>query len=649
MIRTFRRALTSWVMLGFLALALIAIVVTGFGTGGMGGVSTGQASGETLVSVEDEKITDGELGDIIGRQLNRAREQQPELDIGTFLATGAFDQILNQVITGRALTAFGQSIGIAVSDLMIDREIANIAAFRNFAGQFDDSTFRQALRAQNLTEGQLRQDIANSMMEQQLLAPVGMGARVPQSLALHYASLLLETRRGTVGVVPSQAMAAGIAPSAAEVAAFYGQNQGRYMIPERRVIRFAAIGREQVAAGIPATEAEIAAYYRDNAAQYGGRETRNLSQVVLPDQAAARAFMARLQSGASFAQAAQQAGFSASDIALADQSQEQFAEEFSPAIANAAFSAQQGAVAGPIRSDFGFHVVKIDAINRTAGRPLAAVQAEIAAAIELRKFNDLLGALVTRVEDKIADGASFEEVVRSERLTAVETPPITATGQAPGATYQAPPELQPLLRGAFEMAADDDPVVETVTENQRFALLAVGRVVPAAAPPLAQIQQQVANDLIQRRASERARAVAASIVAKINAGTPSRQAFAEAGVSLPAPQPVNSRRMDIAQQGGQVPPPLAMMFSMAPRSAKVLEAPNGAGWFIVHLEERTPGNAAGTPQLIQATRSQFAELAGQEYAEQFARAIQSGLDVERNEEAIQRTRQRIRGAGNVLE
>ena len=52
-----------------------------------------------------------------------------------------------------------------------------------------------------------------------------------------------------------------------------------------------------------------------------------------------------------------------------------------------------------------------------------------------------------------------------------------------------PPELQPLLTAAFEVDADNpEPIVEQVVANQRFALLGVERVIPAAAPPLAQIQ-----------------------------------------------------------------------------------------------------------------------------------------------------------------
>jgi peptidyl-prolyl cis-trans isomerase D len=638
MIQSFRRALKSWLMLGFLALAVIAIVVTGFGTGGVGGGQTG-ATGDAIATVGDEKILETEFADIVNRQLTRAREQQPELDMGRFLAGGVFEEILSQRIIGKALVFFGVEQGLAVSPRMIDREIAGIAAFRNVVGQFDPQIYQQALQAQGLTERQLRDDFRESLMQRQLMMPIAGGARVPQSLATQYASLLLERRRGTIGVVPSEAMSQGINPTDAEVNTYYRAQQLRYTVPERRVLRYAVLGPEQLGQAAQPSEQEIAAYYQQNGATYGARETRTLQQVVLQSEAEARSLAGRVRGG----NLAQAAGGSLIDLGA--QNREQFANVTSPQVANAVFTAADGAVVGPIRSELGWHVVKVSRINRTPARSLASARGEIVQQLSQRKLQEALGDLVNRIEEKIGE-ASFEEIVRDERLTLRETPAITAAGAAPGVQWQAPQELQPMLRSAFELDPEElEPIVETITANQRYALVSVARVIPAAPAPLQQIRQQVRADLIRQRASERAQAVAASIVAKINAGMPVRQAYAQAGMPLPAPQPVNARRLDIARGDQQVPPPLAMLFSIPQGRARQLQAPNGAGWFIVHLEQRTPGDARTEPGLAEATRTQFANVIGEEFAEQFARSVQGRVEVNRNQEAIQRTRQRLLGVG----
>ena len=175
---------------------------------------------------------------------------------------------------------------------------------------------------------------------------------------------------------------------------------------------------------------------------------------------------------------------------------------------------------GPTRSELGYHVVRVDHVTTVAARPLEAVRGEIAAWLDQRKRADALAALVSQAEEQLSSGASFEEVARAHNLPIVTTPPVTATGQAVGgAPWTAPPELAPLLHSAFDIDPENpEPAIETITANQRFALLGIDRVVPAAPAPLAEIAPQVRQALIQQRARQQTRAIADRIVQRINSG-----------------------------------------------------------------------------------------------------------------------------------
>ena len=204
-----RRSTTKWVAGAILFLVLVAIVVTGFGTGGVGGLGsmmkgpTGGDGSETLATVDGRPVTAAEVHDLVTREFSRARQQTPTLDMQTFLAQG-----------GRAIQAFASDQGLAASQMMIDREIANIPAFRNLTGQFDQAVYLQQLRGLNLTEAKLRDDVAQSLIQRQLLGPIALGGRVPDGVAREYANLLLERRSGTIAVVPTAQLAAGIAEDA---------------------------------------------------------------------------------------------------------------------------------------------------------------------------------------------------------------------------------------------------------------------------------------------------------------------------------------------------------------------------------------------------------------------------------------------------
>ena len=142
-----------------------------------------------------------------------------------------------------------------------------------------------------------------------MLGPVAANARVPVGVATPYAVDAARAARAASWCwSPTDAFRAGLDSDRRPICRpSTTQNRQRYMVPEQRVLRIAAIGPEQVA-GVAPTEAEIAAYYNANQATYGGRETRVISQAVVPTKAAADAIVARARGGASFAAAAAPAG-----------------------------------------------------------------------------------------------------------------------------------------------------------------------------------------------------------------------------------------------------------------------------------------------------------------------------------------------------
>lgn len=651
MIANFRKSLRSWATVGLLLIALIAIVVTGFGTGGFGGLgsltkSGGSDDGDRLVTVEGKAITASEARRIINRAFTIARQQQPTLDMATFLNQGAFDGVLNQMIGDRAVEAFAIRQGLLVSTRMIDGQIASAPVFRNFTGQYDEAVRRQWMEANNYSDQQLRDELTQQSYRRLLVGPVSIGSRLPESVIREYANLMLERRQGVVAVVPTQLLAAGINPSEAEIAAFYRANRAAFTIPERRVIKYAVIGQEQVANTPAPTEAEIATVYSHSTQRFGARETRTIQSIVLQSQQAADAFAARVRGGTSFVAAAQEAGFTAADVTFADQTRDQFANSTNPQVAAAAFAAAQGAVVGPTRSELGYHVVRIDHVTTIAARPLEAVRGEISAWLTQRKRADALAALVAQAEDELSNGASFEEVARAHNLTIVTTPPVTSAGQAVGTTppWTAPADLAPLLHAAFDIDAENpEAQIETIAANARFALVGVDRVAAAAPAPLAEIQQQVRAALVQQRAAQQARALADRIVARINAGTPAAQAFAEAQPRIQNSRPVDLRFLDINRPGQQVPPPLIALFRLPQGHARVVPAENGAGWFIVVHQQRTAGDASTNAHLVDQMRTQLNRDVGEELAQEFSRAIEQHSEVSRNEEAIQRARQQMLG------
>jgi len=645
MLSAFRRLSKSVVGTAIMVIILLMILI-GFTMQDIRSVfSGGMGMGKgTLVKVGDERITERDLDSAMRRLLTDARRQDPEATYATI--AGQFGPLLESLIDERALIAFAADHGFVLSKRLVDAEIANLPQTRGLDGKYSPQAYAQFLSQQQMTDADVRRLLQVALTQRLALAPAIVNARVPLGVARPYASMLLEEREGQVAMIPAELFRAGLNPSDGDLQSFYAQNSRRYVVPEQRVLRVAKITAEN-APGAAASEAEIAAYYKANQATYGGSETRVISQAVVQDKKAADAIAARARSGASFVAAAAPAGLSPEDISVGPQTRAEYSGIAGDSVANAAFSAAKGAIVGPVRSDLGWVVVKVDDIRGASGRTLAQAHDEIAKLVSANKAKDALTNLVTEVEDRIDGGSSFAEVAAASKLPVVTSPAISAAGSSRSdAGYRFPAELAPALKAGFEMAIDDDPEIVTLPNDSGYALVDVENVVEAAPAPLAQIRDQVRQDWIKRKASDRARAVAADIAAKVAKGSTFEAAMAGSSVKLPPATPLKARRLQIGQADPNIMAPLKMLFTLTQGKSRMVADPQGRAFFVVKNNKITPGNALSNPSLITQTQAAFQQTASDELGAQLLTAMKANQGIKRDETAIAASKQRITGPGN---
>ena len=230
MLQSFRRARSSWIVLGLLGLVMIAFIVTGFGTGG-GGIGDLANSPDRLATAGSEVVTEQDLVNRLNQQLKSAQRDHPSMDMAQFIKLGAFEDALELEILNRAQIAFAAKHGIAASKRMVDGEIAAVPNFQNAAGAFDEAGFRTALAQAGIAEADLRRDVMLDVLRDQMLGPITQGPRLPGNVLTFYANLLLEIRTGAVAVVPSKAVGPGGDPTPTEIAAYFKTQPGEISDP----------------------------------------------------------------------------------------------------------------------------------------------------------------------------------------------------------------------------------------------------------------------------------------------------------------------------------------------------------------------------------------------------------------------------------
>ena len=309
------------------------------------------------------------------------------------------------------------------------------------------------------------------------------------------------------------------------------------------------------------------------------------------------------------------------------------------------FAVPAGTIVGPLQSDFGWVVVKVDAVKAGGGKTIDQARAEIAAKITADKRKAAIEDLVDKVQTSLDEGGNFIEAVGAAKLPLTATPLVTANGTSRAdAAYKLAPELAPALKSGFEIAPNDPPEIVALPGDAGYAIVSPGQIVPASPAPLATIRTQVASDWLNDQATQRARAAATQITAKATGAVSLADAIKGAGVALPPSRPIAARRIQIADAQGNVPPAMRALFTAG--AGKSLMAPNpGGGFFIVKVNKITPGNAMLAPGLIGQVQRELNQSAGQDYADQFIADLKRQMKAKRNESAIQAFRSRLVNGG----
>lgn len=624
------------IFLGLIALAFASADVTGSGFGGIAG-------GDRAAKVGSNRIGTAELGKALTNAFEQERQKQPGLTMKQFLDAGGMDTVLTGLTDRLSMAEWGREHGLMAGDRLIDSEITKIPAFQGPDGKFSQSAYEQLLAQRGLTDKDVRKDLGQGLLARQILLPAAFGAQMADEAVQRYAALLTEKRVGTIVSVPSIAFAPTSPPADSTLAAFYNANKSRYMQPERRTIRYAIVDEASLKTVAAPSDAEIAQRYKLNTAVYSASEQRSVTQVIVPTEAAAKALAAEVGANGSLDNAARAKGLVASK--LADQTRDTLANQTSRAVSDAAFAAASGTLATPAKSGLGWHVLKVDAVKRNAGKTLEQARPEIVAALTLEKRRAALSDLAAQVEQEIDNGTGLADIAKTLNLTVSTTAPLTANGSVFGKQDEkVSADIAPLVQAAFSMEREGEAQLAEIKPGEKFAVYDVGQLVAATPAPLDQIKSVVARDWAVQQGAAKAKAASDKILAALNKGTPLAEALKLAGAALPAPQPVDLPRQALTQMQGQVPAPLALMFAMAKGSNKRLEGPNNGGWYVVSLKEIVLGQVKRGDQIFQQAARSFGQDAGGEYAEQLRLAIRKDVGVERNDAGIKAVRDQLTGS-----
>jgi len=445
--------------------------------------------------------------------------------------------VLDQLIAEQLLENFLNENGYRISDEQIMRQVRDTPEFQ-LNGQFDMATYRAYLSERGMDPTRFEQLQRRSLRRQQLQLSVAATALVTPAEYRRYLNLFAEQRLVTIASINAEAVADEITLTDETVLAFYDNNPTLFRLPESADIEYIEIRRDTVAEGITVSEEDLLAYYEDSKGRYLQDEQRHARHILIlfnDDEDAAEVeandIFARIEAGESFADLAAEfsddGGTASQGGDLGTLTRTQLPGELGSSI----FSTNAGEIDGPIKSDFGFHIVRVDEVLERGPLPLEQVRGELLTELRSSEASDRFRDLERDLSDALFDNADMQVIAAAVGIPVQAAAGFTRLGGEPFGNNQL------AIDAVFdELVLTGGQVSEIIElDANSSAIFNVTSYREATRQPLEDVREQVEAAVISQEADLILVARAEQVLAAVDSGEDFGVAAEAAGLSIAAP------------------------------------------------------------------------------------------------------------------
>ncbi len=540
MLAAIRAFAKSWV-----ASLLIGLLVVSFSVWGIRDVLHPKFS-DAVVTAGAHETSPSEFKRMFeGMRQQIGQRAGQDLSVTDAVAAGLDQRALTEVEEADAFAEYLTRIGIAPAPQLIVTALRQEPGFFNALGQFDKETYQQKLATVGLTpaeyEGLMSDDIAQS----QLAAGLAAGLKPPQIYGAVIASYELESRNVSYFILNPTSVPQPAAPTDAQLQILLNQNATALTRPEVRTISLVRFSAKAIAPSMPVDEAAVQKLYAFRKDSLSQPEKRTLVEFSTRDAAKAASIAAALKAGQDPDAVGKTSGVA--PITLADKPQGGIVD---PAVAQAAFSAQNGQVVGPITSGLaGYAVIKLIKITPASVPTLDSLRPQLEADVKTDAAIQKVFDGVKKYGDVHDSGANLNDAARAAGVTPVTVGPITAQGA--GLDGQPAPGVTPkVLKEAFSLPQGGESEMEDEGNGEYFALR-VEKISPPTLRTLAEIRPQLTQYYMQQAMAKALADKADQVVQAIQKGETFEAAAAAANVKAGV---LNGVTRAALQQGKQIGP-----------------------------------------------------------------------------------------------
>jgi peptidyl-prolyl cis-trans isomerase D len=484
----------------------------------------GAASNNSVVAdVEGHEITAQQFRRVYQQQMQAYRQSYGgNVDERLLKQLGIDQRIVQQMIQEEASLAEADRLGITASDAEVRERILALPAFQENGQFIGDTRYRQILQMQNppMRPAEFEDQVRRSIVTEKLQAALTGWITVSDADVLQEFKKRNEKVKLAVVNFPADKFRDAVQVTDAEIAKYFDDHKDSYRVPEKRKVRYLTIDQDALRQKVTVTGQQIERYYNDNIQQYSTPEQVRASHILLKtdgkDDAAvkkqAEDLIAQLKKGADFAELAkkysQDEGSAKKGGDLDYFPHGQMVKEFD----DVAFKLKPGEMTDtPVKSQFGYHIIKVIDKKPATQKTLAEVRGQIEDQLKWEQAQNEAQKIADQVASELKKPSDFDKVAREHGLRTGETgfflpdEPIAGIGMAPAVGQEA-----------FQLKQGE--VSEPIRTPQGFAFITVTGKQDPYVPKLDEVKTKVRDDVVKQKAVEAARQKAAVVDAQMKSG-----------------------------------------------------------------------------------------------------------------------------------
>jgi peptidyl-prolyl cis-trans isomerase D len=479
-----------------------------------------RGSDDGVATVDGRKITQQEWEQAQRREIDQARQAMGErFDQKMFETPEAKQAVLDNLVAERAVNAEVTRDNLSVSDASLQKQILGIPQFRKADGSFDMDQYKAALAAQGMTPEMFDARMRHDLAVQQLAGSVQLTAFAPRSVSGRLSDLNAQQRQVQEVLFPAAQYASQVKVTDDMVKAYYDKHPDQFQVPEQVKAEYLVLDQAAIEKSVSVSDAEVADVYNKSQARFLIPEKRNASHILITvakgakpaDEAAAKAkaeaILAEVRKNpndfARIAKAQSQDPGSAElggDLGTIEKG------VFAKPVEDAIYSLKEGEISGLVRSEFGYHIVKVTKIVPAVQKTLEQAKPQIVDELKKAKMSNKYSELADTFSNTVYEQSdSLKPAADKLGLTIQTVDGLTRTPNP--ALGASPVNNAKFLKAIF---SNDALTNKRNTEAVEVApsTLVSGRVLefkPASKRPLAEVEADIRKRVTQEEAARLAR------------------------------------------------------------------------------------------------------------------------------------------------